>query len=47
MDLAEVNQGMRGAPRDELWVGEPRARDGYIEPADAPGFGVAPNEAML
>jgi L-rhamnonate dehydratase len=47
MDLAEVNQGMRGAPRDELWVGEPRTQDGYIEPSDAPGFGVTPNEAML
>ena len=47
MDLAEVNQGVRGASRDELWTGEPRARDGYIEPSDAPGFGVTPNEAML
>ena len=47
MDLAEVNQGERGVTGDELWIGRPRAIDGYIEPSDAPGFGVTPNEAML
>ncbi len=47
MDLAEVNQGVRGGSGDELWLGHPRAVDGYVEPSDAPGFGVTPNEAML
>ena len=46
-DLAEVLPGRRGAPRDALWLGEPRAKDGYIAPSDAPGFGVELNEAML
>jgi len=47
MDLAEVNQGVRGVPKDELWLGHPRAVDGFVEPSDAPGFGVTPNETML
>ena len=47
MDLAEVNQGVRGSPDDELWIGHLRAVDGYVEPSDAPGFGVKPNDAML
>lgn len=47
IDLAEVNQGVRGSPGDELWIGHTRAIDGYVEPSDAPGFGVIPNEAML
>ena len=47
MNLAEKNPGNRGAPKDELWFGEPVVENGYIEPGDAPGFGVTLNEAML
>ncbi len=47
MDLAEVLLGSRGVLRDELWLGEPRAEDGHIEPSDDPGFGIVVNEAML
>ena len=46
-DLAEVVLGARGAPRDRLWLGEPEAQVGYIEPDDGPGFGVTVNEALL
>ena len=47
MDLAEVLPGQRGAPKDELWIGEPFPEEGLISPTDAPGFGVTLNEAML
>ena len=47
MDLAEVLPGMRNAQRDDLWIGEPAAENGFIAPADAPGFGVRLNEDML
>ena len=47
LDLAERNPGRRGAPRDELWFGEPQPENGYLEPSDAPGFGVTLNEAMV
>ena len=47
MELAEKNPGNRGAPRDELWFGEPVVENGYIHPNDAPGFGVTLNEALL
>jgi L-rhamnonate dehydratase len=47
MDLAEKNPGNRGAPRDELWFGEPVVENGYIQPNDAPGFGVTLNEGLL
>lgn len=46
-DLAEVLPGVRNADRDDLWLNEPKAVDGYISPTDAPGFGVTLNEAML
>lgn len=46
-DFAEVLLGTRNGNRDELWLGEPQAKDGYIEINDAPGFGVRLNEAML
>lgn len=46
-DLAEVLPGRRGAPRDELWLDEPEAKDGFIAPSDSPGFGVTLNEALL
>ena len=46
-DLAEVLPGVRGAPRDVLWLGEPESEGGYIAPTDAPGFGVTLNEALL
>ena len=47
MDLAEVLPGVRDAPKDRLWIGEPFSEDGCIEPSDAPGFGVTLNEAMV
>jgi len=47
MDLAEVLPGTHGGERDDLWIGEPTAVDGYIAPSDAPGFGVHLNEDML
>ena len=46
-DLAEVLQGVRGEPRDQLWLDEPEVKDGYITPPDRPGFGVTLNEALL
>ena len=45
--LAEVLPGVRGAPQDVLWLGEPEDEGGYIAPTHAPGFGVTPNDAML
>ncbi len=47
MDFAEVLPGLRGAPRDDLWIGEPFPERGYIEPSDEPGFGVTLNEDLL
>ncbi len=47
IDLAEVLPGMRGADRDDLWMDEPSAVNGFISPTDAPGFGVRLNEEML
>jgi L-alanine-DL-glutamate epimerase-like enolase superfamily enzyme len=38
---------MRGADRDDLWIGEPAAENGYIAATDAPGFGVSLNEDLL
>jgi L-rhamnonate dehydratase len=46
-DLAEWLRVGRDAPRDELWLGEPEIKDGYLAPSDRPGFGVTLNEAML
>ena len=47
MDLAEILPGMKGAERDELWLGEPFPENGYIAPPDGPGFGVELNEGMV
>ena len=47
LDLAERNPGRRGAPRDELWLGEPQPENGYLQPSDAPGFGVTLSEALV
>ena len=47
MDLAEVLPGIRGAPKDELWLGEPFPERGFIQPSDEPGFGVRLNEEMI
>jgi L-rhamnonate dehydratase len=46
-DLAETHPDRWAPPRDELWLDEPQAVDGYIAPLDRPGFGVKLNEAML
>jgi L-rhamnonate dehydratase len=46
-DFAEIVMGTRDVARDDLWVGAPEPIDGHIEIADAPGFGVMPNERLL
>ena len=46
-DLAEVLPGERGVRREELWLGQPAVEDGYLRPAERPGFGVTVNEVML
>lgn len=46
-DFAEVLPGSRNGERDETWLGEPSAQDGYIEISDEPGFGVRVNEDLL
>lgn len=46
-DFGEVLPGSRDGEQDELWMGEPEVRDGYLEISDEPGFGVKLNEAML
>lgn len=46
-DFAEMHSDHLNAQRDELWLDEPAAVDGYITPPDHPGFGVTLNEAML
>lgn len=46
-DLGEMVLGQRNAQREELWLGEPQAVDGYLSLSDAPGFGVRLNEKML
>lgn len=46
-DLAEYHSDHIREERDVLWLNEPAPIDGYISPTDAPGFGVALNEALL
>ncbi len=46
-DFGEVLPGARNGDRDELWLGEPQARDGFLEISDESGFGVRLNESML
>ena len=46
-DFAEYHSDHIRTPRDELWLNEPRPKDGYITPSDEPGFGVTLNEVML
>ncbi len=46
-ELGEVLPGTRDGVRDELWLGEPQANDGYLTINDEPGFGVRLNESML
>ena len=46
-NLAEVLPGTKYGNRDEIWVGEPVAADGYIAPTEDPGFGVKVNEKLL
>lgn len=46
-DLAEYHSDHIRAERDILWLNEPSPIEGYISPTDAPGFGVALNEALL
>ena len=46
-DFGEVLPGTRDGERDDLWLGEPDAVNGYLEIHDEPGFGVTPDESML
>ena len=46
-DFAEVLPGVRGAARDEVWLGEPVASDGYLSINDEPGFRVRPNPDLV
>jgi L-rhamnonate dehydratase len=46
-DFGEVLPGMRGVARDEVWLGEPVASDGYLSINDEPGFGVQPNPELM
>ena len=46
-DFAEMHSDHINSRRDELWLDEPEAVDGFITPPDRPGFGVTLNEAML
>ena len=46
-DLAEYHSDHIRTERDILWLNEPAPIEGYISPTDAPGFGVALNEALL
>ena len=46
-DLAEYLTGGRDTKTDEVWFGAPVPVDGQIDVLDSPGFGVAPNEALL
>ena len=46
-DFAEFLPGVRGAGRDDLWLGAPEPVNGYIEIGGEPGFGVKPNEDLL
>ena len=47
LDLSEQNPGDRSEPQDELWIAQPSVKDGYMQPNEAPGFGVWVNDAML
>ena len=38
--LAELVLGHHQAPKDQLWLDEPQAQDGYLSLSDAVGFGV-------
>ena len=46
-NLAEILPGGRNAPKDDLWIGEPSARNGLIMPSEDPGFGVTVNQYLL
>lgn len=46
-DLAETHPDRWSTSMDNLWIGEPKAVDGYILPNESPGFGVSVNETML
>lgn len=46
-DFAELVMGARDGGQDDLWIGAPEPVDGYIEIADAPGFGIKPNKDLL
>ena len=46
-NLAELVLGNRSAQSQDIWIGQPELRDGKLEIRDEPGFGVAPDDAML
>ena len=46
-NLAEILPGSKDAPKDDLWIGEKTAQNGFIRPSDEAGFGVYPNPDLL
>ena len=46
-NLAEILPGTQNAPKDNLWIGEPSAKNGFICPPDDPGFGVTVNLDLI
>lgn len=46
-DLAEVLPGRREQQIVPLWHDEPKPKNGFLEPGDAPGFGVTLDETLL
>ncbi len=45
--LAELVGGRQEAPKDQLWLDEPQAEEGYLHVPQKPGFGVRINEDMF
>ena len=45
--LAELVLGDHQAPKDQVWLDEPQAQDGYLSAPQEPGFGVRVNRDML
>jgi len=46
-NLAEILPGTKESIQDDLWFGEPQAKEGLISPTDEPGFGVTINERLM
>ena len=46
-NLAEILPGSKDAPKDDLWIGEKTAQNGFTHASDEAGFGVYPNPDLL